>query len=193
MISHIVDDLFDMQFLSDLEEVILEIPIHTTNTANPQSFPLGLVGSHRLFGTDIFVRENINRTTKLHAEAEKFFDAFEIIDEHLFEVPVYLRRIDLNLQYYGQDGTPHTDGEGLTVMIMNNTRWDKEWGGQFQLVEVDDHHKVTKIIEEVEYKPGRILMFPGHIPHRGLAPTNPYVYRYSTVFRVHLDDLDRFF
>ncbi len=187
MNSHIVDDLFDLQFLCKMEEVILEIPIFTTNTANPKSFPMGLIGSHRLFGTDIFVREDINRTTKLHQDAEIFFDAFDIIKRELFEVNLYLRRIDLNLQYFGQDGTPHVDGEGMTVMIMNNTKWDPDWGGQFQLV-VDG-----KVIEEIEYKPGRIVLFDAGIPHRGLAPLNKYAYRYSTVYRVVMEDLDRFF
>ena len=112
MISHIVDDLFDMQFLSEVEEVVLDIPVYTTYTAIPHSFPMGLIGSHRLFGTDIFVREHGNRVSHLHKDAEKFFDAWDIIRSQLFDVPVYLRRIDLNLQYYGQNGTSHMDGEG---------------------------------------------------------------------------------
>tara|TARA_B100000131_G_scaffold318589_1_gene362769 strand:+ start:817 stop:1392 length:576 start_codon:yes stop_codon:yes gene_type:complete len=191
MISHIVDDLFDMQFLSEVEEVVLDIPVYTTNTANPQSFPMGLIGSHRLFGTDIFVREHGNRVSHLHKDAEKFFDAWDIIRSQLFDVPVYLRRIDLNLQYYGQNGTSHMDGEGLTVMMFNNTQWKPEWGGQFQLM--DSMEKDAKVVEEIEYKPGRIVIFEGDHPHRGLAPKDPYVYRYSTVFRVILEDLDRFF
>ena len=191
MISHIVDDLCDMQFLCELEETVLEVPVYTTNVANPQSFPQGLIGSHRLFGTDIFSRDNGNRITKLHTDAPIFFDAWEIIDENLFEVPTYLRRIDLNLQYFGQNGTTHNDGEGLTVMVMNNTQWKSEWGGQFQLM--DSMEKDAKVVEEIEYKPGRIILFDSTLPHRGLGPLNEYVYRYTTVYRVILEDIERFF
>ena len=43
------------------------------------------------------------------------------------------------------------------------------------------------VIEEHEYIPGRVIIFPGDIFHRGLAPTVPYVYRYTTAYRVVMD------
>ena len=59
---------------------------------------------------------------------------------------------------------------------------------------VVDHFKdVDERIEEIEYKPGRIVLFDAGIPHRGLAPLNKYAYRYTTVYRVVMEDLDRFF
>ena len=34
------------------------------------------------------------------------------------------------------------------------------------------------------YVPGRLIIFPGKHPHRGLAPTVPHVPRYTTVYRI---------
>ncbi len=65
-------------------------------------------------------------------------------------------------------------------MYMPNMIWDtKEWGGQFQLLDDDDN-----VIEEHEYVPGRTLIFPSEISHRGLGPRHPHVYRYTVVWRV---------
>jgi hypothetical protein len=71
-------------------------------------------------------------------------------------------------------------------MYMPNLEWDtKEWGGQFQLFGDDGD-----VIEEHEYVPGRVLVFPSEIAHRGLGPRHPYVYRYTVVWRVQkLDDV----
>ena len=100
MIAHVIDDLYDMSFLAEWEQILLDdVPIYTTNVANPTSFPNGREGSHRLMGVDIFAREGLNRVTLLHDYAEKFFDAFEVLEEEIFKVPIYLRRIDVNLQY----------------------------------------------------------------------------------------------
>ena len=175
-----------MCFLSEWEEILLDdCPVYTTNVANPTSFPHGREGSHRLMGVDIFAREGLNRVTLLHDQAEKFFNAFEILEEEVFKVPIYLRRIDVNLQYQGQNGTSHCDGtnhDEYTVMVMNNTKWKPEWGGQFQMLDEDG-----KLLEEHDYIPGRVVIFPGWISHRGLAPLVPYVYRFTTVFRVVME------
>ena len=194
MIAHVIDDLFDHYFISSLEEELLDnVGFFTTNIANKKSFPNGRRGgSHRLMGTDIFVREGLNHVTSLHENAEPFFEMWNIIEEQVFNAPVYLRRIDVNLQFYGQHGTPHTDGgsDEITVMVFNNSVWKPEWGGQFQILSDD----LQTVLEEHEYIPGRILIFPGDKPHRGLAPLDPYVYRYSTVFRTIIeDDLEDYF
>ena len=95
-----------------------------------------------------------------------------------------MHRIDLNLQFYGMDGSPHIDECQYTIMLMNNSQWNSEWGGQFQILSDD---KQT-VVEEYDYVPGRVLMFPSNVYHRGLAPLVKDVYRYSTVFRVTIDD-----
>ena len=189
MIAHVIDDLFDMPLLAELEKVILDkVPVYSTNVANQISFPVGYNGgSHRLFGADIFSKSGLNRVESLHPEAGIFFNMFDIIEHEVFNCPIMLWRIDVNLQFMDQHGTPHTDGDGteedVTVMLFNNTKWKKEWGGQFQMLDETEQN----VIEEHEYIPGRLIVFPGGVPHRGLAPLIPYMYRYSTVFRCKID------
>ena len=185
MIAHVIDDLFDLSFITSLEDTLLDkVPVISTNIANPKSWPTSRTGGHRFFGKAIFSRTGINRIDCLHEQAEIFFDAFEIIEEHVFDVPIYLRRIDVNLQYYGMDGSTHIDAKDneLTVMLMNNSQWKPEWGGQFQLVDGET------VVEEHDYVPGRVLIFPGNHPHRGLAPKVPSIFRYTTVFRIIPND-----
>jgi len=171
MISHIIDDLFDKDFINHLYQLMIhEVPVTANNVAN----------SHRLFGTNIFARSGINRVDYLHDKAEKFFDAFDIIEDQ-FSTPIYLKRIDVNLQFINMNGSTHTDAvdEELTVMLMNNSEWKPEWGGKFQLMDWRDN-----VIEEHDYVPGRVIIFPGKHPHRGLAPIVPNTPRYTTVYRI---------
>ena len=186
MIAQVVDDLYDISFLTEWESLMLDhIPVYTTNVANPTSFPNRREGSHRLLGVDIFARKGLNRVDVLHPKASKFFDAFEILEEQIFRDPIFLHRIDVNLQFQYQEGTQHTDGVShtdYTIMVMNNTKWKSEWGGQFQMLSGDGN-----VIEEHEYIPGRVIVFPGDVPHRGLAPVVPYVYRFTTAFRVEME------
>ena len=171
MISHIIDDLFDKDFVSDLESILIhEVPVTANNVAN----------SHRLFGTNILARSSLNRVDYLHDKAAKFFDAFDVIEDQ-FNNPIYLKRIDVNLQFIGMNGSTHTDAvdDELTVMLMNNSEWKPEWGGQFQLMDWKEN-----VIEQHDYVPGRLIIFPGKHPHRGLAPTVPHVPRYTTVYRI---------
>ena len=185
MIAHVIDDLFDHAFITSLEETILDsVPVYTTNVANSNSYPKGRNGgTHRFFGVDIFSRTSLNRVDTLHPKASEFFDVFDVIEKE-FVSPLNLFRIDLNLQFYGQDGSPHIDEFQYTIMLMNNSQWKPEWGGQFQLLSDDQ----KTVVEEYDYVPGRVLMFPSNVYHRGLAPLVKDVYRYSTVFRVTIDD-----
>jgi len=169
MISHIIDDLFDSTFLKSFEDVLVhEVPVTANNATN----------THRFFGTNIFLRSSLNRVEYLHDKAEIFFDAFDILED-LFKSPIYLKRIDVNLQFNCMDGSTHVDKDSaLTVMIMNNSEWSQEWGGQFQLIENEN------VVEQHDYVPGRTIIFPGDHPHRGLAPIVPYTPRYTTVYRI---------
>ena len=65
-------------------------------------------------------------------------------------------------------------------MVMPNPVWKDEWGGKFQIFNEDK----TEMLEEYDYVPGRIIIFPSHLPHRGLGPMEPNLYRYSIVFGV---------
>ena len=76
----VIDDLFDERFLHNFFPILTDkIPLTVDNTANREGFPYGDTSSHRLLGSQIFVRENLNRTTFLSPYAQDFFDMFEAI------------------------------------------------------------------------------------------------------------------
>ncbi len=182
MICTVIDDLFDGMYLYQVEQKISEIPLYTTNIANRKTWPYGTKGSHRLLGCRLFQRENMNSVKEYTEHSQIFFEILTKIEEEL-KAYFYLHEISLNVQHCGCDGTTHrdsADNSDLTILMMTNAEWNKELGGQFQLTSADGE----TVIEEHEYVPGRIIILPSKHPHRGLGPTETYVYRSSVVWRV---------
>ena len=63
-------------------------------------------------------------------------------------------------------------------MYFSNSRWDSDWGGQFEYIDRSGNsHKI-------DYVPGRIILFPAVLKHRADGPQKQYIYRLSTVFRI---------
>lgn len=186
MIATVIDKHFEITYMLKVETQLKNLPVSAINIANGTSVPNGENGTHRLMGENIFERESINKVINLMDDSELFFDMLESIED-LLDRRFYLSRIDFNLQHSFCDGTSHIDGEkgSYTIMYMPSLEWDTlEWGGQFQLLDDDNN-----VIEEHEYVPGRVLIFPSEIKHRGLGPRHPHVYRYTVVWRVReLDD-----
>lgn len=76
-----------------------------------------------------------------------------------------LLRCYANQHTYGTEGYIHTDttrAEDQTCVIYLNRDWDANWGGETTLY----NHEKTAIAASVLPKIGRILVFPGAIPHR---------------------------
>lgn len=181
MIAHVIDNFFDDKFLQDFFEVVENLPYSAKNVANRKTWPYGNEGTHRLFGCNIFKRQDINRIINLHDKSKVFFDVFDAIQKHL-NANFYLSSIDINCQYPGCDGTFHRDSSSgtITMMMFPNPKWKSEWGGKFEISSDD----TNEILEQHDYIPGRIIMFPSNVLHRGLSATEKYVYRYSVVFRL---------
>ena len=187
MICDVYDNVFDARFLHEFfDEVICPMGYNITNVANRRTQPYGNTGSHRLLGKMIFNRVNVNDIRDI--DIENFRECMRIYEmiERVIGQSLYLLDISVNLQPYGIDGTCHADSEHddeFTILVMTNPEWKKEWGpASFQLLERYDNN--ARVIEEHEYVPGRVLVIPSVHPHRGIAPTHPYVYRSSIVFRV---------
>ena len=190
-ICKIYDDIFDAEYLYKLFSILEDkLEYKGSNTANRNTWPYGKTGSHKLFGSKIFFRQSVNKIICVNNKyIDKFYNLFEFICnlEKINSDLLYLERIDVNLQHSGCHGTLHFDAKqddttAKTFMLMANPVWEKEWGGSFQIYTEDK----TKMLEEHEYKSGRVVIFPANLPHRGLgANINfPYVYRYSIVFGV---------
>ena len=185
MICHVIDDWLDKRFVYDLcHRISFNLNcLEFNNISNRRTWPYGSEGSHRMMGCTIFQRENLNRITTLNKEAPVFFDIFERI-ENILNSRYLLNAIQINIQHSGCNGTIYNDGTDpnhKTIMLMTNPEWDNKWGGQFQMLNNDG-----SVIEEHDYVPGRLIIFPSHIPHRGLGPSEkyPYIYRQTVVFRV---------
>ena len=190
-ICKIYDDIFDLEYLHEIFSILEnELQYRARNTANRTTWPYGKVGSHKLFGSKIFHRQSVNKINCLNNNYfDKFYNLFEYICnlEKINQDLLYLERIDVNLQHSGCNGTLHFDANkddttAKTFMLMANPVWEKKWGGSFQIYTEDKN----KILEEHEYKSGRVIIFPANLPHRGLGSNIdfPYVYRYSIVFGV---------
>ena len=190
MICEVYDDKFDPLYLHYLfENTISQLPYNFTNIANRDTYPYGFSGSHRLVGCTVFSRDGLNRITKMEQRGyNELYKMYEIIENKILGRKFYLSNIGVNLQTKDMDGTCHADAaEGeddeYTILVMSNPVWKKEWGpASFQLLEKYDND--SKVIEDHEYVPGRVLVIPSPHPHRGLAPIERYVYRTSIVFRV---------
>ena len=103
----------------------------------------------------------------------------------------------LNSQTQGLQGTTHCDCDivdewNLSFLYYPNRYWNPSWGGKLRLYDKtqqgldgrEDHIKNHQI-GEIEFKPNRLLMVDGRIPHGADAPdpSARYMDRRSLVIR----------
>ena len=186
MICDVYDDKFDKEYVYQLYMLLeTDLKWHANNVANASTIPFGRKGTHKLFGSLIFARSGLNNIT--HCDNDHFSNFYSLY-EYLCQIcgvdsrSSLLTRICANMQHSGCEGTLHTDGSSKerTLMVFPNPEWNPEWGGKFQVFSEDK----KEMLEEYDYVPGRIISFPSHLPHRGLAPIGDYLYRYSIVFGI---------
>tara|TARA_X000000368_G_C22722500_1_gene575951 strand:+ start:54 stop:629 length:576 start_codon:yes stop_codon:yes gene_type:complete len=188
MICEIYDDVFDPEYLYQLYDVFeSNINWKANNIANRYTYPYGKTGSHKLFGKSIFLRSGLNNIEYCDNENFKnFYDLYTYVCEtkKVDHNSFLLKRVHVNLQHSGCDGTLHIDGglKDISIMVFPNPVWEKDWGGKFQIFSENGED----LLEEHDYVPGRIIVFPSHLPHRGLGANieYPFVYRYSIVFGI---------
>jgi len=186
----VYDDCFDDRFIIEIDEMTDRVSYTITNIANRYSFPYSTKGTHKLIGANLFTRKDeYNVVNKCPNEILNIYK--HTINKVLRSpnglpgVNVELSSISINAQSMGQDGTPHRDGvlnsKDRTLMYFVNNKWDKKWGGPFQILDPD----TKEVLHEIDYVPGRLIYFDAGLLHRGLAPKNvPYVYRKSIVYRI---------
>lgn len=98
-----------------------------------------------------------------------------------------LIRAYANRHTYGTEGYPHTDttrAEDQTCVIYLNKKWNAAWGGETTFYNADR----TEIINAVLPKYGRVITFPGTIPHcaRAISRICPEV-RTTLMFKFAID------
>ncbi|MFF7709378.1 2OG-Fe(II) oxygenase [Pseudomonas sp. NPDC007930] len=77
-----------------------------------------------------------------------------------------------NGQTFGQDSPIHRDNwpgeQGSTVLIFCNEHWASAWGGELVFYDQARQHIIRSILP----KPGRAVIFNGHIPHSARSPAS---------------------
>ena len=94
-----------------------------------------------------------------------FKDVWTEINKELYKGQARLTRCYANKHTFGTEGFIHTDTEreeDHTIVVYLNTKWDASWGGETMFYNKD----MTKIVEAVLPSYGRVVAFPGTIPHR---------------------------
>ena len=103
----------------------------------------------------------------------------------------------LNSQTQGLHGTTHADCMqedewNLSFLYYTNKIWEKHWGGPLRIYDKMQqglHGRANHIknhqIAEIEFKPNRLVVFDGRIPHGADAPEEKarYMDRKSIVIR----------
>lgn len=103
----------------------------------------------------------------------------------------------LNSQTQGLHGTTHADCQeedewNLSFLYYTNKIWSEHWGGPLRIYDEMQqglHGRANHIknhqIAEIEFKPNRLVIFDGRIPHGADAPTPEarYIDRKSIVIR----------
>lgn len=187
------DGLFDDVFLHELDLDLSNTSFWGLgNVANSTSYPYGLKGSHNFWGATLY-RENANIFKVINETPQKVQDLFYFLKSKI-DRDFKLLEISLNAQSLGQDGGWHLDhyasiappemkyNEDYTMMLFLNPIWEKDWGGEFQFT--DRLEKSSKPLITLDYTPGRVILFKGIIPHRGLGPKVSKVVRKTLVFRL---------
>jgi SM-20-related protein len=93
-------------------------------------------------------------------------------------------RIYANSHTYGIEGSVHTDNEDtenyFSTVYYAHRAWNRNWSGETVFYARDGQ----KILSCVYPKPGRVITFPGWIPHKANAPSRecPEV-RMTVVFK----------
>jgi len=165
-----------------------------TNQVGSKS-PTGL--PHHSFWGMSFFRENYKLDTNEinHTHFVRYLDR-RLQKEFGFKW-VRFQYAGLNSQTVGLQGTTHSDCHeddswNLSFLYYTNTFWNDEWGGKLRFydemqkgLDGREEHIKNHQIAEVDFKPNRLLMFDGRIPHGADAP-NPkarYIDRRSLVIR----------
>lgn len=165
----IVDDVYDQEDIKKNERIIQS---HARWTYSHSS------NSGEEDGVTFFISE---------LDHDECFLTKQIITDFFLEANVKLVSrppdVYLNGQTYGLDGTWHTDDDELkdrhTLLYMVNSG-DTEKIGDFQYIDPSN----KGYIETVEFKPGRLVLFPSHWDHRGLAPTTKNKMRITLAYKV---------
>ena len=192
-ILNIHDNLLQDEFLYNLDKK-LEYGEWKYNCTGGESkkFPYDNIREYKFWGLKLW-EENFNGLPYINSKYTSLTDQlFKFINfyNQKFTPELNLKPyfIHCNGQTIGQDGHCHLDIHDnssynyYSLMIMINLQWDKDWGGQFEILENESND--SKVVKNIGYKAGRVIFFDGNYPHRGIAPIIPNVLRKTLIIKL---------
>ena len=78
-----------------------------------------------------------------------------------------VKQFRVNASHVGERNSVHSDGKGKTLLYCLNTEWRPEWGGHLMIL----NDQLDEPVEIIGYKPGRVTIFDGDLPHCVMTPT----------------------
>lgn len=185
------DDIIQDEFLFQLNQEMEDGKwMFDCTGGKPKTYPEDRHRAYRFWGITLWRREDydMHYTNIDHFHLTKKLFGFLEFYNNRFVPNLELRVMDINCngQTIGQNGGIHRDiwdsnFPNYSLMIMINNKWEKEWGGQFEIMESKDPN--SKIAKTIEYKPGRVVFFDGSFPHRGMSPIVPSLLRKTIVLK----------
>jgi hypothetical protein len=175
--AYIIDNLFTLKILTQLEEVLMSSHWTPTNVAHRYGYPDGPFqkGSERLMGTSYYCGNPSKKIDNINGnrwgQIDKIMDVNRFIMNiigNLFDRKIMLKDIMANCQFKGMDGCWHTDGpanEHVIIWMISSSA-----DGDFIMRENE---------EPIPYKNGRLITFPAPWEHRGSQPSVPHQPRFT--------------
>lgn len=184
------DGSLDLQYIIELDVESDNWNWNLTNIANRNSYPYGTRGTHKFFGSNLYEKNNTGlvKSTLPQPLYDLYLHILRTKIQPFTHSNFELIGVMGNCQPFGSDGSAHRDmydvspQKDYTLMLFLNSEWEEEWGGEFQFLESLDNN--SKVLKSISPKPGRFVFFEGMIPHRGLSPKVPNVYRKTLVYRL---------
>jgi len=182
-----------------------------TNEVSSRNSPTGLP-HHQFWGASVLVGFDENKNPKFSHEMNSHESYYlrhlnrRLQTEFGFKWERF-QYMGLNSQTQGLHGTAHSDCSdedewNISFLYYTNRFWEDTWGGDLRFYKTlekgiqsrDDNTEFAS----VQFKPNRLIMFDGRIPHGADAPTAKarYVDRKSVVVRgdeVRLVDKEEFY
>ena len=194
---YVLDNWLSTDLHHHFDKQITESGIWSKTNQVASKSPTGLP-HHSFWGSSYFRGDNMTPESEIPKQLT-FFPYYlnrRLESEFGFKW-VRFQYMGLNSQTQGLHGTTHADCAvedewNLSFLYYPNRFWNDSWGGSLRLYDSpqqgldgrDDHIKNHQIAE-VEFKPNRLIMFDGRIPHGADAPhpSARYIDRRSLVIR----------
>lgn len=195
---YVVDDYLEQATFKNIDWFMTHCAWQKTNQVKGSSSNRGGLPMHSLWGcaffTDVDMKDaHLSGVNGFPNHIIRYLDR-KLQTDFGFEW-IRFQYAGGNSQTHGQHGTCHSDCQSedewnLSFLFYTNQFWNPNWGGKLRFYDKVVHGGILDRMDEheigsVDFKPNRLLMFDGRIPHGAEAPHESarYIDRKSIVIR----------